>query len=786
MKREEKKTLLTGGRFAENVIKVIVFFLVGGAVLAGNFFLENRLADGEGFVSDVFTVFDYESENVIPSNGVIRFADEDEYGFANLSVVQSSNEENEYVFNIVSGKIWGDFTISNSKVNIVAGSVVVIPGGASFDLEFDGEKIGLSVFDGDVYVGFLGEGIVVEEYLDQYSSVFMNKILVPRDTQVSIPLKKIAPKLESLLYLKLVKEFKYSAIPSSEKTSTWVEENQKKDSQYHESIEQNLISEIIFKGSSAVDSLMNDFVFWAEENLTFVPEKKYEIVFSHLFEFLDDAIFYANEGDEIASNSSWDDFNGYLASLPVSVSGSDDFFNRYDSYIDVFEVFSPTDIQYFILEKLLEKKLLSGRDVYEVLGVFWLDVYEALNSGSVAGEEALNKYYGYLDNFVIGDRSDLEFHKDYITYQNQLFDNLFLRYSVFYRDGYFAMKNVLEQELLAVFEDDEELSQELISNKIDFLKRLKKFFLDGEIEVTEAKQILSRLVEEVDELMPLDDLDVAVIELFETRLDDIGDFWGYLNSPEYHVSKTYGTTHEERYESYLEEKDKIWDFINIQEDVLGETVAEVTVADVVAEIEAVFFANPDVSEVEVGEILAVDERYINVQGVVGGYPFDAVFDRDKDLLNDVYTYNELVSDRPVKIDNLLALLQERFADLAEVDFGEEEEFTIESVAERAARLFIAELIAGYGFVVEMDDVSVVDELNAIYRVEEIYKDENEDVVMTFDFVMNGEKAINLFLVVKGDPFVLDGEYTLDELASVASAEEDFLVEDVEEEGGVLR
>ncbi len=786
MKREEKKTLLTGEGFAGNIIKVMVFFLVGGIALAGNFFLENRLADGEGLMSDVFTAFDYELENMIPSNGVIRFADEDEYGFANLAVVEFSNEDNEYVLNLGSGKIWGDFTVSNAKVNIVAGRVVIIPGGASFDLEFDGEKIGLSVFDGDVYVGFLGEGIVAEEYLDQYSSVFMNKILVPRDTQVSIPLKKIGPKLESLLYLKLVKEFKYSAIPSSKKTSTWVEENQKKDSRYHEFLEQNLVSEIIFKGSSTADSLMNDFVFWAEENLTFVPEKKYEIIFSHLFEFLDDAIFYVNEGDETASNSSWDDFSGYLVSLPVSISGSDDFFNRYNSYIDALEVFSPADNQYFVLEKLLEKKLLSGWDVYEVLDAFWLDVYEGLNSGSVAGEEALNKYYGYLDNFIIGDRSDLEFYKNYITYQNQLFDNLFLRYSVFYRDGYFAMKNVLEQELLAVFEDDEELSRELISNKIDFLKRLRKFFLDGEIEVAEAKQILSRLVEEIDELMPLDGSDVAVIELFETRLDDIGDFWGYLNSPEYHISKTYGATHEERYESYLDEKDKIWDFINIQEDVLGETVVEVTVADVVAEIEAVFFASADISEVEVGEIEAVDERYINVQGVVGGYPFDAVYDRDKDLLNDVYTYNELISDRPVKIGNLLALLQERFADLADVDFGEEEEFTIESVAERAARLFIAELIAGHGFVIEMDDVSVVDELNAIYRVEEIYGDGNEDIVMTFDFVMNGEKAINLFLVVKGDPFVLDGEYTLEELASIASAEEDFLADDLEDEDGVLR
>ncbi|NIA02547.1 MAG: hypothetical protein GWP15_04125, partial [Nitrospirae bacterium] len=239
------------------------------------------------------------------------------------------------------------------------------------------------------------------------------------------------------------------------------------------------------------------------------------------------------------------------------------------------------------------------------------------------------------------------------------------------------------------------------------------------------------------------------------------------------ISKTYGLTHQDRYETYLEEKDKIWDFINIQEEVLGEVVVEVTVEDVMAQVEAVFLENEEVSEVKVDELASSDERYVVVRGVIGGYPFDAVYDRDKELLSEVYTYNELVSDRAVKINNLLDLLQERFADLAEVDLGDDEEITVESVAKRAARLYIAELIAGYGFDIIMEDVSVVDELNAIYRIEEVSKQDSSDIVATFDFVMNGEKVINLYLEVNGEPVVLDGEYTLEELSSLASAEEDF-------------
>ncbi len=780
--------------FIGDIIKSLVYLSIGIVMVGANFFIEGKFVESKEVIAPAFSQLDYASENIIPDNAIIRFADESTSGFKNsMSVASINQDSNQYIFKLDSAKLWGNFTISDAKVNIVAGErVVIIPNHAVFDLEFDGEKILLSVFDGDVYLGFLNEGIQVNEYQDQYSALFMNKLLIPRDIQVTVPLKKIDAKLQSVLYLKLVKEFKYYEIPAATKDSAWAKENLIKDTKYTEIEKQNLVSDIIFGGTSVRDSLLSEAIFWSEENLTFVPDKNHKMIFNHLFSYLDDAIFYANEGDQSLSNASFENFNSYLATLPSSISQGEEYFSKFDFYINRLSVFGPDDPPYYILKKLLDKKFFEGRDRYSIVNLLWGDVYKGINQGSAAAESALNNYYSYLDS-TIGDRSNMEFYEDYISYQNQLFDNLFIKYSLFYKDGYFAMKNVLEQELLSIYEDNdlqEELTQELISNKIDFLKRLMKFFFDEEIEVPVAKEILSRLIEEINDLMPSDDDNTAVIELFETRLKDIGNFWGYLSSPEYYTSKTYGLTHEERYKSYLEEKDRIWDFINIQEEVLGENVKEVTIDDVVEEIEGIFTANVDVSEIEVLNFEDISQRYVDINGIIGGYPFEAVYDRDNNLLKDVYAYGELVSDRAVQLESLVSLLQEKFADLAVEDSGTtEEENTIEHYAERAARAYIAKLLSDYGFKAEMENITVVDELNALYRVDGVYLEGKEDMIFTFDFMMNGEKATNLYLTVKGEPVVMEGKYTLEELKNIAVAENDFNAEDggqETEDQGVLR
>ena len=764
------------------LIKTIFFSVLTLGIVLGTFYYENvRELD----FSTQVNILDlsYEEENVVPERGIVRFADNE--GVENDMEVLSVNG-NDYVLKLNSGNLWGNFTMSNANVNIAIDRLVLISDDAQFDLQFDGKKVTLAVFDGDLYVGFLEDGIELTEYVDQYSNMFINKLLVPKDTTVKIPLSKMDEKLRVLLYSKLVKEFKYTAISDSVKESDWVKDNLFKDSQYSNLIKQSLISGIIFRGTFVHDSNFSNLAYFLKDALTLFSEKDRKLQTKNVFSYLNDAIYYANESDAFESDRNWNDFKGSTALLPIDLIESDEFKAKYDAFLDVLSVFGPDDVQYSILEKMLEQKFLNKEDVYKVLNILWHDVYEGVDLGKTTAEAALNKYYNYLSS-VFGISKDREFYKNFITFQNQLFDNLFTRYSYFYRDGYFAMKNILEEELLDLFEDGElnnELKQALINDKIKFLKRLMKFFFEGEIEtVMEAKEILSRLVEEIDDLMPGDGPNVAVIKLFETELENIGDFYGYLSSPEYHISKTYGANHEERYKAYLDEKDKIWSFVNIQEEVLGENVANVTTQDVIDEVMTVFSYYFDFSNMEVGEFDDVSIRYVVVNGIVGGYPFEAQYDRDKEFLNDVYTYGELISDRPVKLDNLLDLLEGKYADFVPEDLGEEE-YTEESFAQRTARLYVSEKIAEFGFVVEMEQVVLVDEDDAIYRIKEVYVEGNEGTSATFDFKMNNEKASNIYLLIKGDPLVMEDEYTLEELYSIVMAEGDFSV--VDDSGRVLR
>lgn len=763
-----------------NIIKGSLFAVIAVAVVVGNFFLEERFADGGQILDEGPVSLDYTVENIIPDNGVIRFGGDD-FGIVNAMALEHSFPiDNEYVFSVGSGKIWGNFNDSNAKVDIVADRVVLIPDHASFDLDFDGKKLKLAVYEGDVYLGFLEDGVVLEEYVDQYDPIFMNRILVPRDSQVEISMSKVDDRINQLLYSKLVKEFKYSAIPAVDSASAWTKSNMAADQKFLENVKNEIQSEIIFKGTSAQGGTFNDFAFWAEENLTFVSKKRESMMFDHLFSLMDNAIFYATEGDKFASDDSLLEYDLYLATLPADFLENSYYLRRFDEYVERLSVFGPADDQYGLYLELLSRKFSADRDVYEVVDALWLDVYEGIDLGNVSAERALNNYYEYFDS-TVGKNVDENFYKNYIIFNNHLVDNLLFRYPTFYNDGYFAIKNALEQELLRLFEDGQlkdELKQALISNKIDFLKRLRTFFFAGEVTINEAKDIFSRLVEEIDDLMSQDTSQLAVVDLFESELADIGDFWGYLNSPEYHTSKTYGANYEERYQSYLKEKDRIWSFINVQEDVLGESVGEKTMNDVVKEIEDVFKENSAVSQFSVGLFEAVDQRYVPIDGVIGGYPFGALYDRDQGTLNEVYTYGELVSDRPVKLSNLLEVLQGKFADLADEDIPQEDQFSEETFAQRAARLYISELVGGYGFEVGIENVSVVDELNALYRVESIVMTGSPDIFVTFDFLMNGETVTNLFLKVEGSPVVLDGKYTLEELKTIVFAEGDLaLLED---------
>lgn len=777
------KKSLAKGSIAGNAINSTIFAIIALAVVVGNYFLEAKFINNQAAATSVINALDYANTNIIPNNGIIRFSNE--ANFANPQVTIQQSDKN-YLFYLTKGRLWNNFAISDAQVNFVIGKVVVMPKNATFDLAFDGEKIALDTYNGDVYVGFLNEGDQVSEFLDPYSKKFMNRLLVPRDTQVEIPLKKVTEEIAPLLFTKLVKEFKYAAIPTSKKESQWVADNLKEDAKFIETVKQQQISEIINNGLVTNDNVFSNFMFWAEENLTFVPSKKNEMIFDHLFAYLDDAIYYFNDGDTAKAQLSLNDFDNYLASFSAKIQ-NEDYPDRLQDYVHKLSVFGPDEDLYKVFVFVIRK----GQDKFSIVSRLWFDVYRGLDINNAVAESALDTYYQNFDA-TLGDLTDKDFYRMYLSDQNQLFDNLLLRYPLFYKDGYFAMKNSIEKNLLSLYEGQllVELKQAFVSTKIDFMKRLRKHFFDEEISVHDAKEIFSRLFEEVDELMPAESSSVAVIELFQEQLDDIDDFWGYLSSPEYHTN-AYGLNHTERYENYLKERDTIYSFIDLQEDVLGEKIpGDSDTVSVVESTEEALKVNKDLTKLEVLEIENVDQRYVPIKAVLGGYPFTAKYDRDTDSLIEVYVYEELISDRAVKMDSLLSVLQEKFADLAD-DFeaaSDDDELTVETSAQRYARIYIANKIGEYGFIADLENVSVVDELNAIYRVENVTMDGVDGVVVTFDILMNGEIVTNVLLTIDKQAQVLNGKYDLEEFSAIVAGGE-FSEESANEMtngGGVMR
>jgi hypothetical protein len=779
---------------ASNYLKAIVFSVLTLSIVVGNFFFESSTVASNIDVPEEI-VFDYSGENIINEYGIIRFP-ENKVHDLDSDVRVLSESDGQYVFDVKKAHLWADFSLSTDDINFIVDDLVLVPRGASFELFFDGNELSMQVYDGDVYLGLLNEGIELNEFQDQYSSMFMNRMLVPRDTQVSFAVSKLDEDLYPLLNSKLVKELKLSGIASSQREELFVVDNIDLDKSFELNIKQDFESSVLRKGAHEAGGIVSDIIFWSEANLSFVPDKKSTILVDHAFVNLADAIFYASEDMDTEQGKSIAAFEGEVAKLPFTVREGDYFAELYDSYVKKLSVYGPTDNLYSVLVELLDSKFHKDEGTFDVVNNYWLDIYKAMPESDLAAEEALDNYYSYFDQ-TLGDIGDENSYTNYLIYNNQLFDNLLLRYSVFYKHGYFVIKNAIEQNVLSRYNDPEdvrEISQSFIDNKIDFLKRLRKHFFKGEIEVSDTKDIFESLLNEVDDLMPADSSSVAILELFKSELDDIEDFYGYLRSTEYH-SLAYGTTHEDRFEVYLEERDKIWSFVDIQEDVLGEVVADKEdVIDVAGSIENVINSAGELTDLTVGEIKQVDQRYVDVSGVIGGYPFDAIYDRDIDSLKDIYVYGELVSESPIKVSALLTVLYGKFSDLAE-ESGEENVDT-ETYAQRAARNYIAEKVSEFGFEISIDDIILVNEQNAIYNIKEITIVGHPDKVVTFDILMAGDELVtNILVYIDGRLTLLDGKFTLDELSSLIEAgnieeeAEEYTYEDEEVEdsgGGVLR
>ncbi|MBL4694530.1 hypothetical protein JKY72_04135 [Candidatus Gracilibacteria bacterium] len=726
---------------SRKLLEVILFPIIGILLVLGTFLLEFSLAEETIELSEEFSEFDYEKANILPNSALIRFDDVADLHFDNDVVA------------VNSGNYWANFELVHDAMVLDYGNVVLMPRRAAFSADFKDGNIDLKVFAGDVYVGFLLEDIDVDATFDQFSPEFMNVMLVPQNSEVNIFLDKVDERIALLLNKKLKKEFKFAAI--SEESRDLVEDKIRADKDYMEGVRRDLEVEILAKLPEGT-SFLDGFVFWAEENLTFIPDKKDQLNFDRLFGFLDESVFHAVQGDDAKMTVALSSYEGQLKSLGPTFKQNVRFRALVNIYIQKLSLFDRDHSTSLILDKLFDG-FKSRREIAAFR--FW-NVYRSLQGAEL--RDALIDYESAFE-MSLGIGAETDDYRRYIEFQNNLMSNLFLRYADSYADRNFELKSMMEEELLRLYDfgqGREEVVQGLVEEKIDYLSRLQKFFFEGSVGMEEAKKIILRLVSEADSLIPIDTSNVAIFDVYRSDLNDVSDFWGYLKSPEYNNSKTYGLTHFERFESYLLEADRFRSILELTEDVLG--VGEVvSLGEVETEIR-LEFDSFGVSSVEFSDFDDVSQRFVDMSGVLLGIKFSAIYDRNNGTLREVYRGDDLVIERSIKVSNLLSL----FSDVPEEEKVEvEEELNIETNSQRIARNYVVEeRFPEYGISVGLDGVSLKEGDELVYEVRGAIFDLFDEVDVNFDYYASGEMVRSVYIV--GEligTVVLHGEYRLEDL-----------------------
>lgn len=742
--------------YAKRLIKIGFFAILSVAILGFGVYADQvSKTDGVSLVTDL--QFEEKTLNV-PGNAYIVSESANIDKFLNVKLVGDS-----YLANMSEGRIFANFGSSFSRFNIaIGGKIVIIPSFSDFDLSYNKDMVTLNSFIGNTYVGFLPNGSKEEKYMNEYSPEFANVLLVPAGMRAVISLKKIDSRVENLLFFKLVKEFGYSAIPERlYDEDTFVKENLTKSLKFEEDLKTLKRDQFASDVPTGVSSALTDFL---KKNLTVFQEKEDQYYLSKIDK---DMYKAATAFSDLDMKNYLTDFTTVYNSIPKRVFDGISYKNFVIRWLSNLVVFDGFDREYQVLgavtdvasgffdKNFLLAVNLSRFNTYLYQGKNIERIYEIFYTG-------VEKLFKFTD--------DAKVYKSFLENYNQIFDNMLLLNPGLYKIDYFKMKSSVEKELYSLYyggQLKEELKQSFVKRKIDFLKRLKKYFFEEKVDLKDATGIMSQLVQDVEGYMPAKTSQAAVIELFERELSDIGNFWGYINDVEYSKSTLYGETHKERYEVYLKEKDQVLSILDVQRDILGsDIVPDVTTYDIMMSVKAALEKIP-ATDVKVESVTNVKQRFIKVSASVDGYIFDAEYDRDYGTLRNIYAYGELVTDGIVKISGVRDLLKKNVG--AEVSGVDTSTVSGETNAQKIAKSIIAKKLIEKGFEVSISQVEIIDSVQASYRVNKLSigsKGSDEGFVISFDYYANTETVKNLFVMRGGTGINVSGEFPIDSLKDI--------------------
>lgn len=526
---------------------------------------------GKGFelkAGDTIQTGNFDSFSVkFSGDGVMRLGSN-----TRVLITLSDNIKSQYAFKILSGKVWLNNLYSNADVNVLVEGGVILPGQSSSYYNVTDGQSDIYSNQSDILLAFVPVDFASETLIDENSAQVINKLFIPQGTSASVFANKIKENqstISQLLFSKLVKEFNYGPFDKMQlNTDLWLSNNLVQDIALTSKIRDVRLEKIRTRGLkySTLDASnyqLDQFLLKAANSLTFSEEKVGSRNLDALYDYLYDAQYLFDYGRINEAQQRLTNFTS-LANQLFIVYG-DQLEAQYKSRIkqeyDYLSFANPSDSLFQLkltLQKIYLDSIKGEKNEFQVKLAF---LTQQLNT---VGYYAENKNFKdlkiTLDNYFASFKTVTEQYKDALTAnitliqrQNQSLDNLFMQYPDFYREAFITNKILLENNYLSSLSasnDKVEELQSVVAKRIDFLRQLQFFYLQGLVPLSDTQRSVELLFNEIGKVQLDPVYQTAISQLFKDRLAEYGVFSQFLSSPEYVNSNSRGATPQRRFDQF--------------------------------------------------------------------------------------------------------------------------------------------------------------------------------------------------------------------------------------------
>ena len=322
----------------------------------------------------------------------------------------------------------------------------------------------------------------------------------------------------------------------------------------------------------------------------------------------------------------------------------------------------------------------------------------------------------------------------------------------------FESKRSMENDYLATLagsRDKREQRQTFINEKINILAKIEIFLFTERLDPVDARQIVFRLITDIEDLKE-NTLDIAAVnELFDRRLKDFGVFWEYLKSDEYSTTKLHGASHEERFEIFKSIQEKELSFEDIRLEILGSEEEKDSTADQILRAAKNELTKAGIEQIQFGTYVNTSNKIPILSASVSGIEFRATYDWERKLIGNIIVEDELLIAEGLKIENAKNYVIQWHTKKYQATIVEEEEIEDEfDDVKKVAKVFVVGKLREAGIDLEESNVRIEDLAAGLYEISNVSFKENRQVKFDFEYSSKDGNVSNVLVhTLNGDKLI---------------------------------